>query len=569
MIRIKTLLILSAMLGCSIFLSIPYSIYRGNLNEFVAPFTSIVLFFALPFMLITFAITAIGFLTPKEYYQRYVSMLFMCCLLIWLQGNILVWRYGFIDGHGIEWSEGAWRGWIDSMIWIGLLSIAFVFYRKIARSAPLAGVVMIFLQLVSIALMSYQSTDVWNKRFPIHIEPPRELYEFSQKQNVIHILLDDVQSPVFQEIIEKDRNHYYSSLEGFTFFNDTAGSFPTTYMSIPAIFSGQNYDNSIPMATFLNKVLNGRTIPNILYDRGFDVDLVTESVYGKAGRYSSFYTIPVPYGLTKKDYVISDAALMIDLVLFRCTPHFLKRFIYRNQPWFFQGLVYVQPPHFAHKVFLSQMINRMSVKSDKPAYKFVHLMTPHAPYVVDKNCEYVEFAEGTEEDVKMQLQCSLDDVIEFLNKLKILNIYDSSLIILNADHGNRLLVDMENIDKTTETDFKKSKDSFRRMVGSALPLMAIKRPYAKGILKISGIQATLSDIPATIGSVLGITENLPGRSVFQIGQDEERERIFHDYVWRHKYWKSDYFPYFQEYTIKGPLLERDSWRLSLTRNAPD
>ena len=127
---------------------------------------------------------------------------------------------------------------------------------------------------------------------------------------------------------------------------------------------------------------------------------------------------------------------------------------------------------------------------------------------------------------------------------------------------------MKNMDKQLDGDFISNKESLARIVGSALPLMAIKPPYSKGSLNISRAQAVLSDIPATISSILNLNEKFNGRSVFEIDPNEDRERRYYHYKWRHELWQADFFPRMDEYIIKGSVFDRASWRLGLTYLSP-
>jgi len=104
----------------------PFIIYQGNINEFVVPLSSILNFFLLPAFILVFVLITIGFLLPKKSHQRYISILFILGILTWLQGNILVWKYGLLDDQGINWSNNVWRGWADVTFWAVLLIMAFL-----------------------------------------------------------------------------------------------------------------------------------------------------------------------------------------------------------------------------------------------------------------------------------------------------------------------------------------------------------------------------------------------------------------------------------------------------------
>lgn len=554
----------------------PFNIYQGNIDEFAVPLTSILKFFLLPALILFFVTSAIGLLLPKKSHQRYISILFILGILIWLQGNILVWKYGLLDGQGIDWSKNVWRGWVDVSLWVVLLFVALAFYKQIYKIAGFASIALLSLLSVFLIFTSIQKPEIWEvkEKLSLTTVPPEEIFEFSSKQNIIHFILDGFQSDIFQEIIAEDIDHYSKSLQGFTFFKENIGSFPTTYMSIPAFLSGKIYRNNIPMRRFLKSVIRGRTITNVMHDLDYEIDYVEGKFFCKNARYSNQYTIAIPYGGTRQHILKANSALMLDLALFRCTPHFLKRVIYNNQQWFTQRILAssnssLRLRYFSHQAFLDDLINYMSVSRIKPVYKYIHLMTSHPPVVVNNECDYTKNMKATRENIKIQSKCSLDHFIKFLTKLKTKGVYDSSLIILHSDHGVGRAVKMRNVNEHIDQDLSGVKQSIQIIAGSAVALMAIKPPQSKGILKTSKAQTQLTDIPATISSILNLSEKFEGRSVYEIDPEEVRDRKFYFHKWRHENWKSTYFNRLEEFTIKGSVFDKTSWKSVVTHYPPE
>jgi len=554
----------------------PFIIYQGNINEFVVPLSSILNFFLLPAFILVFVLITIGFLLPKKSHQRYISILFILGILTWLQGNILVWKYGLLDDQGINWSNNVWRGWADVTFWAVLLIMAFLLYKQIYKIAGFASIVLLSLLFVSLVFTSIQKPEMWEAKeaFSLPTIPPEEIFEFSSKQNIIHFILDGFQTDLFQDIISEDIDHYSTSLQGFTFFKENTGSFPTTYMSIPAFLSGQIYKNDIPMKRFVNRVIKGRTITNVMYDMGYELDYVAGALFSKNAQYSNRYKIALPYGGTKQQIVKVNSALILDLILFRHAPHFLKRVIYNNQQWLIQRLLVpkysnLRLRYFSHEAFLDNLISYMSVSRSKPVYKYIHLMTTHPPVVINNECEYIEGIPFSRENMKIQCKCALDHFIRFLNKLRQKGIYESSLIILQADHGQGQEIIMRNMNEQIDKVLSTIEVSLPSIAGSASALMAIKPPYSKGILKISKAQTALSDIPATISAFFNMNEKFEGRSVFEIDPNEVRERNFYYYKWKHENWQSTYFQRLDEFVIKGSLSDRSSWEFVTTYYPPE
>jgi hypothetical protein len=541
----------------------PTTIYLGNISEFDVSFLAVLKHYGIPALIIALIFLGIGFLLSRKYLVLYISLIFAIGILLWVQGNFLVWEYGLLDGQGFDWTKNVWRGWVDGTLWIAFLIMACLFHTRIYKAVKIASIAVLSLQLVYLTFLIFQRPKIWqtNEEAGLSIFPPEEIYEFSSKQNVIHVILDGFQSDFFYEIIDQKGGYYYEALDGFTFFKETTGSFPTTYMSVPAILSGQNYKNDIPMEEFVKRILNGKTIWNVMYDNGYEVDLVypNETKYFQ-GRFSTAYCLPTPYKVSKHHYARSKSALILDLVLFRYFPHFIKKVVYNNQSWLIQRLVshenYLQFIPLSNKAFLEDLIANMSANRKKPVYKYVHLNTTHVPVVINADCEYAgKVLQTCPENLKIQCKCALDDFIEFLEKIKSLRIYDNSLIILQADTGAGAGVDIWNTHKEVNEHY------IANVVGSALPLMAIKPPHDKGPLKISKAQVMLTDTPATISAIMKLGEKFPGRSVFKIDPEEERERRYYHYKWLHNRWQAGFFPRLDEYIIKGSVFDRSSWRL--------
>ena len=549
-----------------IFLFGPFIIYIGNISEFQVSLLDILKYYAIPGVILTVIFLLPGMLISKKYLSIYVSLLFVTAILLWIQGNFLVWEYGLLDGQHVEWSDNKWRGWVDGLLWALLLSIASIFHRIIYKISTVACIIIMFIQVLNLGFVSYEKREIWaaNEGFPLSHPPPEEIYEFSSEQNVIQFILDAFQSDIFQEIIDGDPDYYNTSLDGFTFFKEATGSFPTTYMSYPAILSGKNYKNQIPMPEFVKGIMSGKTVPNTLYDNGYDVDLVCGA---QLGRFSNAYSIPVPYGQKKEEYDRAKSAMMMDLVLFRHAPHFLKKQIYANQSWLLQSLVNgeitLQLPPLNHQSFLEDLIRNMTIKRKKRVYKFIHLYTTHLPMVMNEDCEYVgRVLPYSRKNIKIQCKCGLDHFIAFLEKLKSLGLYDSSLIILQADHGAGKAVKME------DGCGQEKERYIEELVGSAIPLLAIKQPHSKGTLKVSNAQATLTDLPATIMEILDVKEDFPGKSVFKIDPKKNRERRYYNYKWLRKHWQADFFSRLDEYVINGSVFDKASWRLGKIFNPP-
>jgi len=570
--QILLALALAAVLASNIFLFAPFLLYVGNLDEFAVSFSTILSLYIRPAIFVIGVLGLVGIILPTSIFRRYLILLAVISLLFWFQGYILVWEYGVLDGRAIDWTVSMWRGWLDLGIWLGAILIAMYFHRRIGKTIVFTAIAIFCLQITFSLITALQNASrlLAKSESKPSVSALNEIYRFSTRKNVLHIILDGFQSDVFEEIIDsgEDGKRLTSKLKGFVFFKEHLGIFPYTHMSVPAILSGEIYRNHIPKDEFLKNTLGGKTLLNAAHKAGYEVDLAAKPIlinmYTKS-KHTNSYTIPADHHLSARDYGLDDAAKLLDLSLFRLFPHFLKKHVYNDQLWLLQTLLsdskYNTLEFFAHNAFLRGLKENMSVDRVTPVYKLFHLMLSHNPMVTDKNCKYAGRVLPTNRSTVMtQAKCSLDEVVNLLEKMKRLGIYDDALIILMADHGSwvapRGLMGQRQPDGATDVRH------FPTIVAMALPLMAIKPPGASGALRVSVAPSWIIDTPATVASVLGLDENFNGRSAFDLRPEELRVRSHYFYKYQRSDWKTDrlYLSPIQEYVVKGSAFYSSHWR---------
>ena len=558
----------------NIFLFLPAAVYQGNVEEFSVSLKSILVQLAIPAIVMLAVLACLGLVLRPGGRRRLASVVFVAAVLVWIQGNLLVWRYGVFSGKDIEWDKFALAGWVDSVLWVGGLALALIFWKRISKLAVFGSAVFIALQLISGVYTGIRSPAAW-KAFAGTSStrtPPPELFSFSSGQNVIQIVLDGFQSDFLTELIASGRNRYEKGLEGFTWFDDATGSFPSTRMSVPAFLSGQVYTNEIPTRDFIRRVNRSATIGNVLWDHGYDVELVCSPVFAFKASQTFTYDIEIPYGVTQGQYDRASGTRMLDLALFRGAPQPLKKAIHNDQQWVFRRILggkigRLEFPLFSHRAFVDDLIRKMSVAGPKPVYKYLHLMTMHPPILVDADCRFSPGLPLDRANRVAQAGCALDQLIVLLDKLKTIGIYDSSLIILQADHGSDVGIPLLHDDGSWIQKGLPEKPSI--LASLATPFLAVKPPGARGRLQRSGVPVELTDVPATVVGLLGYPEAFPGRNAFSIGPEERRERKFVYYNWFKTNWENEYFEDLSEFIITGSPRDWNSWRRARSLKPPE
>ncbi len=548
----------------------PETIYSINQVEFLVPYSSLAAQWMWLLMAVGGGLAAIGVALPDRLFAYYISALFGLGTLTWVQGNLLVADYGLLYGEGLDLAPHAWRMPLDIGLWLGGMALAVKFAPAVSKVAPLASQVLIGSQAVVLiaSTIGFAADSEESVEWQV---PPPEVYELSRTRNVIHIVLDGFQSEYFADIVAANKDEFDRDFSGFVFFADHLGAFPTTRASMPAMFTGHTYRNEQPFDDFQERVTEQEwSIFTVLDEVGFQIRSVSflgndhPAAALPSGRESTRYTIPEPYG-SYRDYVDFASAQLVDLSLFRHVPHGFKSHIYNDRAWLLQRRYMRRQPadHTAgqsraggNTAFLSEFARRMTLGPDDPVYTFFHLATPHPPIVTENDCAYQKQVAMTPDSYRAQGRCALLVVQELLDRLRALDIYDSSVIVLTSDHG----WGVQRSDSLLR-GIRTPAGNLDVVALYASPLLAIKPADRTGPLEPSYAPTAISDIPATIVDLVGVPNVFSqGRSAFEIDPEEQRTRSYTHHSWTNAGWSRPYFDKLQIFSIDGRVTDPASWR---------
>jgi hypothetical protein len=417
------------------------------------------------------------------------------------------------------------------------------------------------------------------------------MFLFSKHINVIILVLDTFQSDIFQDIILEDAD-LIASFDGFTYFRNSLAGSDGTSVSIPNMLTANNYDNTIPYLDFVKKSFLDNSLPKALKDYSFSIDLYP--IY-KYSVYDDFSSITFS-GKKLMDWgaFFKEQAFIIDLALFRSLPHFIKELIYNHQQWFLSGLVeryqiaenangtlkdgervssgsynlkYSKEFENSQKLigknwdagFINKMIPKSGIIKNTDAFKLYHLNGIHLQLIMNEDVEY-DAQIPTRAAMKRQGTGILKIAAIFLERLRQMKVYDNSLIFIVGDHGFGLSA--AGINPSPQgANFNKSgpyKGLFSNFKSAGIPLILVKKINSTGELRISDAPVSLSDIPQTVVEELGLDAKFPGKSMFSVNENEERERIYRAFVGAQE--NAEYLAPLYEYSVNGFSWDDASWR---------
>ena len=525
----------------------PSNIYLTNPMEFNFFYYELMLFL-IPIALVCIVVITIilSVLIKKAWiHQKVISSLFALSVLLWLQGNILVWNYGLLDGMPINWNAKMIYGIIDSPIWILLVIIAIMKSSFIYRIAKTASLAFILIQTIWISSLVFQQPVA--PSFKRYSADDTDKFRYSKAKNAIILVLDSFQLDVFHEIINED-GYYKDIFDGFTFFRNALGGYAWTLTSVPLILTGEYYDYALPFEQWKEDVYSSNSIPRVLKLNDYRVGVFR-------GDRSMYLNEDIASNFRKRSVGGADVLHIYDLSLFRYMPHFVKKNIYNGQRWFLRRIFEQEPfdkdkntvsrepsittKYFSEKAlrnlsnirYINSMLLESSVDSNQPTFKYYHLWGLHAPLKMNEELEYEPIMRVNRDNYKKSAKGLLEIVKLFLDRLTELGVYDNSLIFIVADHGagnqgQELIIQEGMVTDEEATEISSESQIFRKLRLSALPLVLVKKIESKGALKISDAPISLSDISATVFSELGIVVDGPGDSMFEIKESSTRGRRF-------------------------------------------
>lgn len=552
--RRTDVLLAAAVLALTVFFFVPYDIYLNNMEEF---FTGKAVFARYLLLCgagawagLSLAVLGAGrrarvFLLP---FLAFLS------LAIWTQVNILNWDYGVLDGSALTWRLFERRSVIDAGVWLLLFLVIVIPAVKKKFSCRTLFIILALMQAggLFIAYLGHKTTapetGLAAEEVSISLE---NQFAFSSERNLIILVLDAYQTDVFNEYIER-HPEYKELLPGFTYYPDAVAENYFTGFSIPSILTGHIMARPLfpSVATYrrvMNDALLNDSIPALLKKEDYYVGVYTS--------YAHRYYPPEIYQHIADNYsreevftphYAGEMRRLMAVALFRIVPHALKKLVHER---FLLGDVFEQD----RDVFMHGIRHSMRIGTNVPCFKYYHLQGIHAPQVIEG-----EVLNWLERSSTMRITELVNGMLAmFVSGLQRLNIYDTSDILVIADHG--LYWDAADIEygqyEDAMTHAGMPLDIFVKKP-RALPLILFKPAHAEGAMTISSAPVALCDIFPTVLEIAGIEHknSYEGIPLQHAEEGNARVRRYFPNEYRRRLSNPIY-----EFLISGFSWSRNSW----------
>jgi len=352
----------------------------------------------------------------------------------------------------------------------------------------------------------------------------------SDLPNIYHFLFDQFQTEAFEHVISAEVRE--KELDGFFFFPKTTTAYAHTHLSIPSIFQGRHAEYSMPgLKTFYDGTFQGEQ--SLLYS-------LKEAGYETFGFQTFFKKWPEKLfdystyqGAHGNQTEINIDGIFRNLWIYSYFPTGIARRLMGDAAFDRFEFGKVLPNSLAaesYAAFTSYLAAEEALPT-RGRYTYSHVLVPHTPSVLNSDCTMSDPETDTRDGgnkMTDHFTCGGKMLLDFIKRLRELDRFDDSLIIIQSDHGSCLeiregLLNMLPM-PSVECD---------RYIAHSLLLVKPPESYMKlpAFTRLE-IDSTLLDVTPTILNVVGVGAEQDFDGIPLLPPDnlpKIRPRYFHQY----------------------------------------
>ena len=385
------------------------------------------------------------------------------------------------------------------------------------------------------------------------------LFDLSAKDNVVVFVLDTFDTSVMDQVLKADPSAL-DSFEDFTYFHNSTGSMIPTRYAVPSLLTGQTPESMGSFDDYYNRAYEQGTFLTDIHDAGYSIGIYSDSTgindedvsvrQEISGQTLNIHRVKAPVDAVGTMKILAQCALYRDM------PWILK-------PWFWyytdelnnnmvgdaaqkgtpeadaQTIYSIDDLGYYEK--LRERGLSLDDQAASGAFRFIHLAGAHYPFTLNENAEFVGDGNSS---MEAQARGSLTIVSEYLEQMKELGVYDSSTIIVTADHGKWYLTEQINEPTSPIMLVKPARDASAQG--------AQRQPVAMSEAPVSHF-----DFQATVIGAMGGDASEYGQTVFE-ADDPDRTRYYYMTAVR----PDQVYVAIKEYAITGDALDFADWELT-------
>ncbi len=317
---------------------------------------------------------------------------------------------------------------------------------------------------------------------PLYKRPSLTLSEEKGLSNIYHFLIDEASFVEFERLKSKNLINPFEEFDNFTNvitnYSFSMGSAYSTFTS-QYLLDGDSVTNKLRTS-----FVNGDNLISQLKKLGYET-LKIGNLPDIIKTHQKFRFEDYDYDVDVYRYrELNNTFVLLQLFRKKYIPFYRGSFL--NQ-FLYPYVIY------SEKYGFEEFIKYESELSNTGRYNLIYLTSPHFPYLLDENCNHGPLINYT--NYSESYRCSMKMISKFLLKLKELNRFDSSIIIIHSDHG------------------RNHGRSLGDLGDRHHPLFLMKKIRQQMGKKIN-VPGELSDLPSTLMNALGVHSDFEGYDLY-------------------------------------------------------
>ena len=517
----------------------PYELFLTNQGEFWFDAKMMILPVALLFLTAFAALLALFFimrLIGKTPFFCVLTVAMSALVYFYIQGNFFISGLPPLDGTNIDWNAPSPER-IKSIAAIIISAGLFIFlflklscdnFAKLSFYGSLALSLMLVITMTTLVL----TTEIQDKTGQLNCYDKGE-FEYSDKENIIVLVLDSLDAGTFEEALEKNPE-FADTFDDFTYFDNTLAAYPFSMHAVPHLLTGEWYENNGDFHRYVQSSIDRSPLIGALEKNEYKMGIYSPSdikLEGAVhdGRYENQIALKDSF-TTKKGAMV----MMAKMAGLKYAPWDLKEKCY-NMTEHSESIRNVESGDgyefysWDNGKFYNAIRKEDTITvTDDKTFRFIHLYGAHLPLWYNKD---LSKAENPTYLGNVEACLTLCDT--YIKSLKAAGVYENSSIVILADHGY--------IHPYTE-------ETIRERMHCALLIKG--RGEHGDEMSVSSAPISYADLAP---SFVGLIEGKGAREIFEYKDGDTRERRF---IW-YCYTKEDYM---EEYIAEGRADEVDKMK---------
>jgi hypothetical protein len=348
------------------------------------------------------------------------------------------------DGNLVDWTQYNIVTLVSLVVWAAIVTI---FVALVARRPRVGRAVV---SVASVTLILVQVAGVVGIVTKAASEPEsititeKGLFDVSAKKNVVCFVLDMTDTADARQAFA-DNPAMLDGLDGFTWYQNSVGSMIPTRYGIPSLLTGVRPEPGEDAADFLANMYTSSHFLDDVAAQGYTTGVYSDTAGwidgwdGYLEQHAENFESTSEVAKETLDWQ-GTLSILYQCALYRDMPWIAKPFFWFYTDQINQGMVSsasASSPDLAPYAmddpayFAKLKENGLTTNSEDASFRFIHLIGTHWPYIMDADGNKV--AESN--DWESQMVGAFKIVRTYLDELKRLGLYDSTTVVITADHG--------------------------------------------------------------------------------------------------------------------------------------